>query len=857
MVLSWLQAPRSQAWFGLAVGVVLLSLLTSMHLWQERAHGHARQEVDRIRQARLDLAQGYAHVVTAGIDPLSDDRDQGRALLLQATQELSTVQAPLGADAARAALSASAAALRAQLEADGSTARDPGREQVALRLAVARVAADAAAVDAAARQELRGTELLHRRVFGGTLALVGSVIIGAALMLYIWGSLAVRAEQARALAERERSVSELRERETARLLRALADGVSEAVFVKDQEGRYLFLNRFALDFVGRTAEEVLGHTDDLLFGPVQGAALRALDAKVMREGGQLEQEAELTSRGGTRTYLTTRSPFYDSEGRLAGTVGIATNITERKQMERALRIELDRLAHLAASAPGALFSFRWSPDGREHFSYASPRIEQLTGIPVQALGQDVNSLLHAFPPEVQASLRALLEASARDLQPIRVEHPLQHPARGDVWLEIHAAPSREADGAVVWHGYMADVSARHGLEEALRQAQKMDAIGRLAGGIAHDFNNLLMVINAYAGMLRAGDIRDAAGIEEASGAIFEAGERAAALTAQLLAFSRKAIVAPTELDLARRVRASERLLRRLIGEDLHLVTELTPGLPSVRIDPTRLDQVLVNLVVNARDAMPSGGTLRLSTRLVHLPTPGTASTGPYLPGEYVEIRVQDTGVGMTPAVRSHLFEPFFTTKGQGRGTGLGLAVVHGILAQAGGHAQVDSEPDVGTTVCVRLPAVHGQGEAQVADHGPPPRGTERLLVVEDEHGVRRLVVQGLRRLGYAVQSAVDAEHAVALLDGGERFDALVTDMVLPGQNGADLAHAARRYLPGLRVLFMTGYSDDEVRRRGSFGPDDTLLRKPFELPVLARALRLALDGGARAAVDAPPPDYSR
>ncbi|MCK6506479.1 PAS domain-containing protein [Myxococcota bacterium] len=857
MTLPWRYRPRTQAWLGLGLGAALLSLLTGTHMVQERAFDRQRGQVEQIRQARLDLAEGFAQVSAAQGPGASFEERQGWALLVQASQALATATPPSPVGASRDTMVASAQALGRLLDAGPHPAVEPARHQLDLHLAVSRLTTDAARVDAAARQELRALDLQHQRVFRWTLALVGSVITGAAGMLYLSGSQAVRAEQARGRAERDRAGSEARERETARLLRALAEGVSEAVFVKDRDGRYLFLNRFALHFVGRTAEEVVGRTDDLLFGPQQGAALRELDARVMDGGGELSQEVELSSKGGTRTYLTTRAPFFDDDGRVAGTVGIATNISERKAMERALRTELDRLEHLAASAPGAVFSFRACDEGVACFPYASPRIEQLTGLSASDLARSASELAACFSPEVRASLRAALDASARDLQPLRIELPFQHPAQGEIWLEIHAAPSREPSGVVTWHGFMTDVSARHALEDALRQAQKMDAIGRLAGGIAHDFNNLLMVINAYAGMLRSGELTDPKAVEEASGAIFDAGERAAALTSQLLAFSRKAIVAPTELRLGERVRGSERLLRRLVGEDLRLETDLSPDDTAVRIDPARLDQVIVNLVVNARDAMPRGGTLRLSTRRVDLDQPGTASTGPFPAGTYVELAVQDAGVGMTSAVRAHLFEPFFTTKGQGRGTGLGLAVVHGILAQAGGHAVVESEPDVGTTVRVRLPAVAAPAPQVAVEPGPTPGGAERVLVVEDEHGVRRLVVQGLRRLGYAVQSTVDAEHALTLLQAGERFDALVTDMVLPGKSGADLAQAARVHLPDLRVLFMTGYSDDEVRRRGSFRPDDTLLRKPFELPVLARALRAALDGRPRDAAADPPPAHSR
>ena len=388
-------------------------------------------------------------------------------------------------------------------------------------------------------------------------------------------------------------------------------------------------------------------------------------------------------------------------------------------------------------------------------------------------------------------------------------------------------------------GYGLDVTEHRRVEEQLRQAQKMEAVGRLAGGIAHDFNNLLTVILGFGDALReeldAGDDRHAL-----VDAILEAGGRATALTRKLLDFSRRSLVEPRVLDLNRMVRETAVLLHRLLGEDVRLTLDLADPLDTVRADPGAIEQVLMNLAINARDAMPSGGDLRLETRPVHLEAP----RGQVPAGRYVELCVVDTGTGMSEAVRGRIFEPFFTTKPVGKGTGLGLSTVYGIVAQSGGQLDVDSAPGRGTTFRVLLPAVVAPVTATpAAGIAAVPSGAETILVVEDDASVRRLVHRVLAQLGYTILEADDGEAALARsAEHPGRIDLLLTDVVMPTLGGGAVAREIRARRAGIKVLYMSGYIDDEVVRHGVESATDAFLQKPFTTQVLARRVREVLDG---------------
>jgi CheY-like chemotaxis protein len=377
-----------------------------------------------------------------------------------------------------------------------------------------------------------------------------------------------------------------------------------------------------------------------------------------------------------------------------------------------------------------------------------------------------------------------------------------------------------------------DLTRQNELEVQLRQAQKMEAVGRLAGGIAHDFNNLLTAIAGYSEFLSAG-LEDER-LRRHADEIRKAAARAAALTGQLLAFSRRQVLQPRVLDLNAVVSDMDMMLRRLIGEDVELVTLLDPKLGAVRADPTQVEQVIVNLAVNARDAMPHGGAVTIETTNV--------ATGD---GEFVELRMSDTGIGMTEEERQQLFDPFFTTKAGG--TGLGLATVYGIVEQSGGTIEVDSEPGLGSCFRIVLPRVDEAAERgeSPTPASAPEAGSETILLVEDESVVRQLVAEILETSGYSVLQAGDGPSALELLRRHTGpLDLLVTDVVMPGMSGPEVAQAVTSMRPGTQVLYTSGYTDQAIGHHGVLEPDVAFLQKPFSADDLNRKVRGLLDGVA-------------
>src|SRR6202167_3638404 len=392
--------------------------------------------------------------------------------------------------------------------------------------------------------------------------------------------------------------------------------------------------------------------------------------------------------------------------------------------------------------------------------------------------------------------------------------------------------------------FMEDVTETRMLELQLRQAQEVGAIGRLAGGIAHDFNNLLMVISGYSEFLleRLGpDPRLRAPAQEISNAT----QRATSLTRQLLAFSRKQMLAPKVLDLNEMVAENLKMLTRMIGEDIDLVMVPGPSIGAVRADPGQIDQVIMNLAVNGRDAMPQGGKLTIETANVALDESFARTHAPLTAGEYVMLAISDTGVGMDSETQSRIFEPFFTTKGA-KGTGLGLSTVYGIVKQSGGFIFVDSEPRRGTAFRAYFPRVDGSEDAAAAQEslGLPraERGQETILLVEDEVNLRRLARQYLERQGYKILEAEDGAAALQIVDGYKAtIDLLLTDVIMPGMNGRELAAQVVKLLPNIHVLYMSGYAENAVGHHGLLEAGINLLQKPFSLPVLKDRVRELLD----------------
>ena len=413
------------------------------------------------------------------------------------------------------------------------------------------------------------------------------------------------------------------------------------------------------------------------------------------------------------------------------------------------------------------------------------------------------------------------------------------------WIEVNAQPLFRPGEGTPYAAVLsfADITARRQLEQQFRQAQKMDAVGQLAGGVAHDFNNMLTAITGYSGLLlddlETGDRR-----REDVDEIKKAANRAAVLTRQLLAFSRQQMLQPRVLDLNATIAELQKMLGRLIGDDIDLATQLDPALGSVKADGGQIEQVLMNLVVNARDAMPQGGKITVETANVELDDEYARKHAVTRPGAYVMLAVSDTGVGMDSETQARIFEPFFTTKEPGKGTGLGLSTVYGIVKQSDGHVWVYSELGRGTTFKVYLPRVEEVAEnADLSESAAPSRGgTETILLVEDDEAVRGLALRVLRRTGYTVLEATTGVDALRICaDAGATIDLVVTDMMMPEMGGRELAQKLAEVHPRAQLLFMSGYTEEAVRKNGFLEPGVAFLEKPFTADGLRDMVRQALD----------------
>jgi signal transduction histidine kinase/CheY-like chemotaxis protein len=426
--------------------------------------------------------------------------------------------------------------------------------------------------------------------------------------------------------------------------------------------------------------------------------------------------------------------------------------------------------------------------------------------------------------------------------------------RGDgamIWARDTAFAKRDGNGIVVlYEGFIEDITERRSLETQVSQSSKMEAVGQLAGGVAHDFNNLLTVIMSYSGML-LDRIEPGDPTREDVQEIAAAAELAAGLTKQLLAFSRKQVMQPRVININGVISDMENMLRRVIGEDIELLTSLDPEVARINADRGQLEQVLMNLVVNARDAMPEGGRLSIKTSNSELSAEFPVGALNAADGEYVMLAVSDTGMGMTREVQQRLFDPFFTTKEQGRGTGLGLSTVYGIIKQSGGEISVYSEVGSGTTFKVYFPQLSASAEEHPDNvkRKEVPRGSETILLVEDDPKLRVLAVRVLKKYGYDVLVAADGNEALAIAsDPQTLIDAVVTDVVMPGMNGRELVEKLLGTRPGMPSLLMSGYADDEILRRGVLQGNTEFLQKPFTPEQLVRKVRAVLDSRRLVAV---------
>ncbi|RJP17936.1 MAG: PAS domain S-box protein [Deltaproteobacteria bacterium] len=755
----------------------------------------------------------------------------------------------------------------------------------------------------------------------------------------------------------ERKGAERNALEARDLLQAMMDGTTDAIYIKDLQGRYRLFNAAASRITGKSSCEVIGRDDTFLFPPEEARAVMDGDRGVTDSGKTMTYEEQVTTADGKKsTFLSTKGPVIDEQGNVTGLFGVARDITERKraaaEVTRAAQewqrtfdatndaiwildgdqcvVRSNRTAERFFPSAGGRFVGRrcyeivhgtsepphdcpllrsrkslhresmdlflgggWFEvvvdpilDAEGRFDGAVHILSDITGrkkaeaernrlaAAIEQAGETVvitdpgGSIEYVNPAFERTTGYSREEAVGRN--PRILKSGKQDEAfYGRMWRAISEgrtwegrmvnkrkdgtcytedatiSPVFDATGKIV--NYVAvkrDITEHLRLAEQFEQSQKMESVGRLAGGVAHDFNNLLTVITGYSELLLqkmekgSPHHRD---VEE----ILRAGDRAAALTQQLLAFSRKQIIEPKVVRLDLLVADMQGMLTRLIGEDVALQATAGKSLGTVKVDPGQFQQILMNLAVNARDAMPGGGKIAIETTNVDLDEEYCARHPYVTPGRYVMLAVSDTGVGMSEEVKAHLFEPFFTTKERGCGTGLGLATTYGVVRQSGGSIEVHSEVGTGTIFRIYLPRVEEEIVAPSKINRPEylPRGTETVLIVEDDDTVRKLCVRILGDLGYQVmQARTGAEAVAAAVKRGDRIDLLLTDVVMPGMSGSELATQLVLHHPEMKVLFTSGYTEDAISHRGVLDEGVMFIGKPYTPAALARKVREVLDG---------------
>ena len=637
-----------------------------------------------------------------------------------------------------------------------------------------------------------------------------------------------------------------RERQHAiSLLEAAFESTADGLLIVDRDGKIVRFNeRFAR--MWELPAEVLQPRDDA----------RAIEFVL----SQLAEPEQFLSKV-RKLYATPEADSFDTlrfrDGRVferyslpqrlgtevVGRVWSFRDVTERERAQEEIHQALEREATIARNLDTSLFTLSVSPDGTFlRYEYVSRGAEALYGRPYEELQHDPQFWLNRVHPEdVQNIVRPAI-AKLLKLQPATIEVRYESSRGIWRWHRSRLTSRLEKDGYVMIDGIETDVTDRIQLEEQLRHAQKMEAVGQLAGGVAHDFNNILTAILGYADLLLGrtpmGD-RSRPALEE----IRKGGERAAALTRQLLTFSRRAKTEPRIVDLNEAVRSLEDMAQRLAGDNAHLVLELDESIGFVRIDPIQLEQVLVNLVVNARDAIQGEGEIRIRTDSVRLEEADVASESDLAPGPFARLQVQDTGTGIPFSVMEHIFEPFFTTKEPGRGTGLGLATVYGIVHQHGGRIRALNAPEGGAVFEIVFPSLDREGRRPEGDpsFGSLPTGTETLLLVEDDPSLLTLARAALEDLGYRILPSPRAVDALSVLERERgRVDLLVTDVVMPEMGGRELADRARKICPGLPILFVSGYVRDPALLLDP-GATVHFLEKPYTSLALARKIREAIE----------------
>jgi PAS domain S-box-containing protein len=620
-----------------------------------------------------------------------------------------------------------------------------------------------------------------------------------------------------------RTDTENRLEESEGQLRELAAHIHLALWVIDpRKDKVLYISPGYEKIWGRSGQSLIDDRRSYLEGihPLDQEMVNHEDA-AMFDTGQIDVECRVLRPDGSMPWVWIRGyAVRNDQGQTVRVVCIAEDVTQRKlsqddQGRLAAIVECSDDAVVSSTLEGVVIT--WNRGAERLYGYTA---EEMIGQNIRLLYATENSEEFLRVQETVVNGERIPSYDTKRLQKNGTS----------IAVSVSISPIRVKNGEIVGASNIAhDITRVKQLEAQFRQAQKMEAVGTLAGGVAHDFNNLLTIISGYSELLLS-KMPPTDSKRAALTAIHNAGERAASLTQQLLAFSRKTVLAPKILDLNEVVKETESMLRRLIGEDILLRFLPDPGIHRIQVDPGLLGQVLMNLAVNSRDAMPQGGNLTIETCNSVIEEAYCQDHAGAKPGKFVQLTMTDTGSGMTPQIKARVFEPFFTTKGVGQGTGLGLAVVYGIIKQSDGYIEVNSEPGAGTCFKLYFQSVDREADNRAADPVASivHHGTETVLLVEDEDGVRGIALLALQMHGYTVLTARDGKDALRVVGKHEgNIDMLVTDVVMPGMNGQEVAHTLVPMFPRMKTLFISGYTDDAIIRNGLVQEQIDFLQKPF------------------------------
>jgi two-component system cell cycle sensor histidine kinase/response regulator CckA len=624
-------------------------------------------------------------------------------------------------------------------------------------------------------------------------------------------------------------------------LRLLFDWMPAMVWFKDTKNGIVRVNKQAAETARKSVEEIEGKSTLEIY-PQEAAKFYKDDLEVIRSGTpKLGIVETFHNHEGKELWVQTdKVPVCDQDGKVVGIVVMAQDITERKKSEEELRESEERFSGAFQYAPIGVALV--APDG--HWLKVNRALCELVGYSeAELLTRTFQDITH--PDDLAPDLENKRRLLAGEIHFFQMEKRYIH-ARGH-FITILLAVSLVRDGhgqPLYFISQIQDITERKRLENQLIQSQKMETVGKLAGGIAHEFNSILTAIIGQSELL-LGDLPAGSPLTKNAAEISKAAGRAATLTRQLLAYGRKQFLQPESLDLNRIVANMEGMFHHLLGEDVHAQIVPAPGLHLVKADSGQIEQVIMNMVINARDAMPNGGKLTLETANVSFDENSVGRYPELKPGDYVMLAITDTGAGMSDEIKARAFEPFFSTKGVGQGTGLGLSTCYGIIKQSGGHISIYSELGRGATFKIYLPQVEAQAKISIQRLDSPdlPGGTETILLVEDDPALREMAATLLRRLGYTIFTAANGVEALSLKHkpGTGHIDLLFTDVVMPHMSGKELADRVRALYPRTKILFTSAYTENAIVHQGVLDRGVALLQKPFTPSALAHKLREVLD----------------